>query len=560
MRSTHRGGHVSGPIRQALCVLPLLLATAASATVDLAGKWRYPGGSIVTLTQVGDNLTIPRTDHDLHGTVTAPGHFPMSSGTVPPNCVELADMRLLPGEQVLDGGSRYGCGGSPPLTTFRITLTRCTCDDGNAVDGDGCDATCRVEPCFTCTGDPSVCAPSADGAPCDDRSTCTANETCNAGVCSGAAIPGCIAFAGAWHYRSVVDLPLEFEEDVVVEQRDAVVILANPDGVRWVGTVDPVSGALELEAPAPHLFCTEPSRVTGSVGAGVFAASGMTWTPTLTDCLGFSLSIDGTSLCGNGTIDAGESCDDGGIAPGDGCSARCAPEPCWSCSGSPSGCAPLTGTTCNDGDACTTSDACVAGVCSPGPPAACDACFSCDPSLGCVEAPRSDCRVLAQPQRDGRLQIRDGDGGSRDTIKWLWSKGPETTLAELGDPTDTNDVAFCLFDESAAAPSILFRATAPLGAAWRPTSRGYVYRDPTLGGDGLGGIQMVGGAAGQSRMLVRGKGSTLGGRAFGLPAPPLALPLRAQLQVEGGACFETRHDASGVRRNQPGSFRAAAVP
>lgn len=31
------------------------------------------------------------------------------------------------------------------------------CDDGNTTAGDGCDATCTVEPGFTCTGEPSVC-------------------------------------------------------------------------------------------------------------------------------------------------------------------------------------------------------------------------------------------------------------------------------------------------------------------------------------------------------------------------------------------------------------------
>lgn len=68
------------------------------------------------------------------------------------------------------------------------------------------------------------------------------------------------------------------------------------------------------------------------------------------------------------------------------------------------------------------------------------------------------------------------------------------------------------------------------------------------------------GAAGTARMLAKGKGSGLSGRPHGLPAPPLALPLRAQLQIAGGACFETRHDADSVRRNRPGSFTARGAP
>jgi cysteine-rich repeat protein len=43
------------------------------------------------------------------------------------------------------------------------------CDDGNTTPLDGCSATCRVETCHTCTGDPSVCSPLAGcAAVCTD--------------------------------------------------------------------------------------------------------------------------------------------------------------------------------------------------------------------------------------------------------------------------------------------------------------------------------------------------------------------------------------------------------
>jgi RHS repeat-associated protein len=39
------------------------------------------------------------------------------------------------------------------------------CDDGNTTGGDGCSANCTVEPDYTCTGSPSVCAPAATATP-----------------------------------------------------------------------------------------------------------------------------------------------------------------------------------------------------------------------------------------------------------------------------------------------------------------------------------------------------------------------------------------------------------
>ena len=61
--------------------------------------------------------------------------------------------------------------------------------------------------------------------------------------------------------------------------------------------------------------------------------------------------------CGNGSLDAGESCDDGNLAPDDGCDAACAVEPGWRCDDKPDAtcnrsCVGMTGTECNGDDCC----------------------------------------------------------------------------------------------------------------------------------------------------------------------------------------------------------------
>ena len=49
------------------------------------------------------------------------------------------------------------------------------CDDGNATSGDGCREDCRLEPGFTCVGEPSECMPDCGdglqrgGEECDDQ-------------------------------------------------------------------------------------------------------------------------------------------------------------------------------------------------------------------------------------------------------------------------------------------------------------------------------------------------------------------------------------------------------
>jgi len=73
------------------------------------------------------------------------------------------------------------------------------CDDGNTAVGDGCDASCNVEPCWACIADssptttaplppgPSICSPD-DHASCDDGDPCTIGDSCSAGTCGGNAV------------------------------------------------------------------------------------------------------------------------------------------------------------------------------------------------------------------------------------------------------------------------------------------------------------------------------------------------------------------------------------
>lgn len=69
-----------------------------------------------------------------------------------------------------------------------IVETPESCDDGNLVAGDGCNATCNTEPGYNCTGTPSICASVcgdgivAAGEACDDGNLTSAdgcNSFCN---------------------------------------------------------------------------------------------------------------------------------------------------------------------------------------------------------------------------------------------------------------------------------------------------------------------------------------------------------------------------------------------
>ncbi|HEX3853803.1 MAG TPA: DUF4215 domain-containing protein [Polyangiaceae bacterium] len=101
-----------------------------------------------------------------------------------------------------------------------------------------------------------------------------------------------------------------------------------------------------------YLACT---CATGNGGAGVggdaatstagAAAGGGTGGARAEGGAAGSESVAGASgaegipaVCGDGIIEGGEECDDHNTTPADGCSAKCAVNPGWACSGTPSVC------------------------------------------------------------------------------------------------------------------------------------------------------------------------------------------------------------------------------
>jgi cysteine-rich repeat protein len=108
------------------------------------------------------------------------------------------------------------------------------------------------------------------------------------------------------------------------------------------------------------------------------------------------------ALCGNGVVDAGEACDDGNTAPLDCCAENCQFEPTGTpcdddddictndvCNAGGACTHPFNTAPCDDGDACTVNDHCDAGTCGFDIPLTCDdgnVCTddSCNPGTGCV--------------------------------------------------------------------------------------------------------------------------------------------------------------------------------
>ena len=128
----------------------------------------------------------------------------------------------------------------------------------------------------------------------------------------------------------------------------------------------------------------------------------------------------------------------------------------------------------------------------------------------------------------GRRGARAGNGRVRliekgRVVSWAWQRGQATDLADFGDPRNTRThYAFCLYDESAPLPALVFRALAPAGgtcrfdaseqdlSCWREVRGGYRYRDDFRTPEGLSSMRLKEGSDGKARITLRPAESSSG--------------------------------------------------
>jgi cysteine-rich repeat protein len=199
-------------------------------------------------------------------------------------------------------------------------------------------------------------------------------------------------------------------------------------------------------------------------------------------CVGGACSGDSTT-CGDGVTQSscGEACDDGNTTSGDGCSATCQPE------------------------------------------------FVCGP------APQAGCKRPIAPGAS-KIQLRDKTPDTGDAVGWKWLKGAATTFAELGAPLTTTDYLFCIYD---AGRGLVSSARVPAGrlcagkSCWSAGLTGFKYKDRDATPDGVTGLTLRFGAAGQSKIMLKGRGVPLQ-----TPSLPMIPPVTVQLRNSDGSCWE----------------------
>ena len=340
-------------------------------------------------------------------------------------------------------GTPPDCDDGNPCTNDSCSGTSCQhtnnsalCSDSNAcTQTDACQGgSCVGGSPVICTAldqchVPGVCNPatgvcsnpsSPNGTSCDDGDACTTGDTCSGGVCAGGpptncddgnlcTTDGCNPATGCTHTNNAVkcnDGNACTDGDVCSGGACGGTTVSCDDGNPCTNdSCKPAVGCQHVNKTDP---CDDGHACTGGdVCAG--GVCGGTPIPGCIECDQDNPCDDGndctTDSCLGGACvfeDIADPCDDGNACTtGDVCDAGVCvagpppdcddDNPCTDDSCNPSsGCVHVDNVAaCNDGNVCTTNDACSAGACVGGTPPVCNdgnVCTTdtCDPLLGCV--------------------------------------------------------------------------------------------------------------------------------------------------------------------------------
>lgn len=134
-----------------------------------------------------------------------------------------------------------------------------------------------------------------------------------------------------------------------------------------------------------------------------------------------------------------------------------------------------------------------------GGPSACPS----SPAIGCLAPGKTS------------MQLRRSTDGTKDQLKWKWSKGPLVEQDDLGNPETTTTYTLCIYDSTGGVDTFAAELTIEPNANWDDNAlTGWRYKDGAGSEDGVQKVHLRTGADGKSAAQIRAKGPRIP-----MPAP-----------------------------------------
>ena len=457
-----------------------------------------------------------------------------------------------------------------PLDAFVPTTIECRSAAGPCDVAEACSGTSAACPPDGLAASTVSCRPSA--GPCDVAESCSgASAACPADALRSSGFECRAAAGGCDVAESCTGTSADCPADVL--RPSAATCRASVGSCDVAESCSGASVACPADGFASSAVVCRPSLGVCDLAESCSGASAAcpadALRPSTTPCRAAAGACDVAESCSGSSA----TCPPDGLAPAT-TVCRAAANDCdaaESCTGASIGC-PIDasqpdGSPCDDGVTCTIEDSCIAGTCSgdsvtcgdgtvqsscgetcdDGNTSSGDGCSAtCQPEFVCGPAPQVGCK---RPIALGasKIQLKDRDPDTSDTVNWKWTKGATTTFAELGAPLSTTEYLLCIYD---AGRGLVSSARAPAAqscagkSCWSASLTGFKYKDRDATPDGLTALTLRFGTAGKPKIMLKGRGALLQ-----TPALPMISPVTVQLRTSDGSCWEAIY--STPQKNGP---------
>ncbi len=170
----------------------------------------------------------------------------------------------------------------------------------------------------------------------------------------------------------------------------------------------------------------------------------------------------------------------------------------------------------------------------------------------CPLAPASTCSTSTK----GQLQLRANTDDTKDKLKWKFTGGPLLAQSDFGDPLTSASYALCIYDGAVLKLEV---RVGPSATLWKAVgTKGFLFSDSAGASDGVAKAKLLGGAAGKSKLQVKGSGTNLP-----MPTPVSGTQfftnlsgVTAQLREANGECYETAFTPAQVIKNDGTQLKA----
>lgn len=194
------------------------------------------------------------------------------------------------------------------------------------------------------------------------------------------------------------------------------------------------------------------------------------------------------------------------------------------------------------------------------------------PTVHCPSTSASGCRATILPGKSKLLVRNDGTDPEDLVINWKLVRAEATAAADFGDPVTSDDLFFCLYDDTggSAGGALVTEAALPAGGlcagkpCWKGLgkpagAKGFKYKDKERTPNGVLKAVLKAGDEGKAKIVFKaGRGNLATGPAGGPPAVPIVGSLTAQLHAPAtGTCWGATFDAATAKRNSAGIFQAS---